>query len=46
MHTQLQKTIGLSAALSTVIGMVIGGGVFFKPQALYINRMEHQVLVC
>ena len=35
MHTQLQKTIGLSAALSTVVGMVIGGGVFFKPQAVY-----------
>ncbi|HBF3486340.1 TPA: amino acid permease [Clostridioides difficile] len=35
MHTQLQKTIGLSAALSTVVGMVIGSGVFFKPQAIY-----------
>lgn len=34
MHTQLQKTIGLSAALSTVVGMVIGSGVF-KPQAIY-----------
>ncbi len=34
MHTQLQKTIGLSAALSTVVGMVIGSGVFFKPQAI------------
>ncbi|EQG76276.1 amino acid transporter domain protein [Clostridioides difficile DA00165] len=33
MHTQLQKTIGLSAALSTVVGMVIGSGV--KPQAIY-----------
>ncbi|MGL5714472.1 MAG: APC family permease [Paraclostridium sp.] len=31
----LQKTLGLSAALSTVVGMVIGGGVFFKPQAIY-----------
>ncbi|MDB0438185.1 APC family permease [Clostridioides difficile] len=35
MRTQLQKTIGLSAALSTVVGMVIGSGVFFKPQAIY-----------
>ena len=35
MSQKLQKTLGLSAALSTVIGMVIGGGVFFKPQAVY-----------
>lgn len=32
---ELKKTIGLSAALSTVIGVVIGSGVFFKPQAIY-----------
>ena len=31
----LKKTLGLSAALSTVIGVVIGSGVFFKPQAIY-----------
>lgn len=31
----LKKTIGMSAALSTVVGMVIGAGVFFKPQAVY-----------
>lgn len=31
----LRKTLGLSAALSTVVGMVIGGGVFFKPEAIY-----------
>ncbi|WP_055070146.1 APC family permease [Clostridium massiliamazoniense] len=31
----LKKTVGLSAALSTVIGVVIGSGVFFKPQAIY-----------
>ena len=36
---QLQKNLGAAAALSTVVGMVIGGGVFFKPQAVYdINR--------
>ena len=35
MSQNLQKNIGLGAALSTVIGMVIGGGVFFKPQAVY-----------
>jgi len=35
MEQNLQKNLGLSAALSTVIGMVIGGGVFFKPQAVY-----------
>lgn len=31
----LRKTIGLGAALSTVVGMLIGSGVFFKPQAIY-----------
>ncbi len=35
MSQKLQKNLGLTAALSTVIGMVIGGGVFFKPQAVY-----------
>ena len=35
MDEQLKKTLGFSAALSTVIGMVIGSGVFFKPQAIY-----------
>ncbi|HSQ88029.1 APC family permease, partial [Romboutsia sp.] len=34
-NKQLQKNLGLAAALSTVVGMVIGGGVFFKPQAVY-----------
>ncbi len=35
MNNELKKTLGLSAALSTVVGMVIGSGVFFKPQAIY-----------
>ena len=34
-NKQLEKNLGLAAALSTVVGMVIGGGVFFKPQAVY-----------
>ncbi len=34
-NKQLQKNLGVVAALSTVVGMVIGGGVFFKPQAVY-----------
>ena len=34
-NKQLQKNLGAAAALSTVVGMVIGGGVFFKPQAVY-----------
>ena len=34
-NKELQKTLGISAALSTVVGMVIGAGVFFKPQAVY-----------
>ena len=31
----LQKNIGLVAGLSIVVGMVIGGGVFFKPTAVF-----------
>lgn len=34
-NKELQKSLGMSAALSTVVGMVIGAGVFFKPQAVY-----------
>ncbi|MEG1311391.1 MAG: amino acid permease [Romboutsia sp.] len=34
-NKHLQKNLGATAALSTVVGMVIGGGVFFKPQAVY-----------
>lgn len=34
-NKNLQKNLGVAAALSTVVGMVIGGGVFFKPQAVY-----------
>ena len=34
-NKQLQKSLGIAAALSTVVGMGIGGGVFFKPQAVY-----------
>ena len=29
-NKQLEKSLGVAAALSTVVGMVIGGGVFFK----------------
>ncbi len=35
MGKQLKKTLGLPIALSIVVGMVIGSGVFFKPQAVY-----------
>ena len=34
-NEQLRKTIGFNAALSTVVGILIGSGVFFKPQAIY-----------
>ncbi|MGL5328001.1 MAG: APC family permease [Peptostreptococcaceae bacterium] len=34
-NQKLRKTIGFSAALSTVVGILIGSGVFFKPQAIY-----------
>lgn len=32
---ELKKEIGFLAALTTVIGTVIGAGVFFKPTAVY-----------
>ena len=32
---ELKKTLGRSAAMATVVGCVIGSGVFFKPQAIY-----------
>lgn len=35
MSKELKKNLGFSAAISTVVGLVIGSGVFFKPQAIY-----------
>ena len=35
MNKELQRNLGLAAAFSTVVGVVIGSGVFFKPQAIY-----------
>lgn len=35
MSKKLKKNIGFAAAISTVVGLVIGSGVFFKPQAIY-----------
>lgn len=32
---ELKKNLGLSTAMATVVGCVIGSGVFFKPQAIY-----------
>ena len=32
---ELKKTLGRAAAMATVVGCVIGSGVFFKPQAIY-----------
>lgn len=34
-NNSLQKNLGFGAALSTLVGGVIGSGVFFKPQAIY-----------
>lgn len=31
----LKKNLGISTAMATVVGCVIGSGVFFKPQAIY-----------
>lgn len=35
MSKELEKKLGFLAAFSTVVGLVIGSGVFFKPQAIY-----------
>lgn len=32
---ELKKNLGMSTAMATVVGCVIGSGVFFKPQAIY-----------
>ncbi|MDD4843089.1 MAG: amino acid permease [Anaerotignum sp.] len=32
---ELKKNLGISTAMATVVGCVIGSGVFFKPQAIY-----------
>ena len=32
---ELKKNLGMSTAMATVVGCVIGAGVFFKPQAIY-----------
>ena len=31
----LKKNLGVATAMATVVGCVIGSGVFFKPQAIY-----------
>ena len=35
MSRELEKKLGFYAAFSTVVGLVIGSGVFFKPEAIY-----------
>ncbi|WP_304507271.1 APC family permease [Anaerotignum sp.] len=32
---ELKRNLGISTAMATVVGCVIGSGVFFKPQAIY-----------
>ena len=34
-NTKLKKNLGVTAAMSLVVGCVIGAGVFFKPFAIY-----------
>ncbi|WP_281677156.1 hypothetical protein [Eggerthia catenaformis] len=31
----LKKNLGVTTAISIVVGCVIGSGIFFKPQAIY-----------
>ena len=44
MNNELKKTLGLSAALSTVIGVVIGSGVFFKAQTI-LDKTDGNVMI-
>lgn len=37
MDTKLKKELGLATAITTVVGMVIGSGIFFKPQSIYTS---------
>lgn len=32
---ELKKTLGFTVALTTIVGMVIGSGIFFKPYAIF-----------
>ena len=34
-ENQLKKTLGFTVALTTIIGMVVGSGIFFKPYAVF-----------
>ncbi len=34
----MKKNLGLATATSTVVGCVIGSGVFFKPQAISLRQ--------
>ncbi|WP_317853859.1 APC family permease [Chakrabartyella piscis] len=34
-NQEMKKNLGLATAMATVVGCVIGSGVFFKPQAIY-----------
>lgn len=42
---QLQRSIGLTSALTTVMGTVIGGGVFFKISTLAASTMSPSLLL-
>lgn len=34
-NNEMKKELGMGAAMATVVGCVIGSGVFFKPTAIY-----------
>ena len=34
-NTEMKKELGMFTAMTTVVGCVIGSGVFFKPTAMY-----------
>lgn len=38
-HNEMKKELGMGAAMATVVGCVIGSGVFFKPTAMYTATM-------
>lgn len=38
-NNEMKKELGMGAAMATVVGCVIGSGVFFKPTAMYTATM-------
>ena len=40
-NNEMKKELGMGAAMATVVGCVIGSGVFFKPTAIYTRNRRY-----